>query len=159
MEKYQFSPSNDLQKSNETGVLRLFNPNDFGSPEAPSRIEALEHNIVNYFKTRDEDNNRANIGNQPRPNIDRKPFVAGKTQPGRKRGGHVSKIISGVRHGVRGVHMWSSGPAGTHVDDHDPWWDQCTCQGEHHSDNHECPCSHHYTHDEYCGDPDEHEDC
>ncbi len=53
-------------------------------------------------------------------------------------------------------HIWSSGPAGTHVDDDNPYLDQCCCPGHHHQPgNHHCPCSPDYTDDQHGWNPSE----
>jgi hypothetical protein len=158
LEKHQFSPLNDLEKNDDTGLLRLADKTRFGQPELVAHIEALERDIVAYFKARNEDNNIKGVQVQhPPPKA--KPFVAARTQP--HRGGAMksaafapNKLGVGIR-----PHMWTSGASGTHVDDDNPYLDQCTCPGHHHHpDNHHCPCAPDHMDDQHCWNPSEHND-
>jgi hypothetical protein len=123
-----------------------------------AHIEALERDIVEYFKSRNEDNTQRSIPVQPPPPIKTKPSVAVKAQP--HRGGGVLKTTTFSSNKGRGgirPPIWSSGPAGTHVDDNYPYLDQCTCPGHHHHpDNHDCPCAPHHMDDQHCWDSTEH---
>jgi hypothetical protein len=147
-----------LEKNDGTGLLRLADKTNFGNREMVAHIEALERDIVEYFKSRNEDNTQRSIPVQPPPPIKTKPSVAVKAQP--HRGGGVLKTTTFSSNKGRGgirPPIWSSGPAGTHVDDNYPYLDQCTCPGHHHHpDNHDCPCAPHHTDDQHCWDSTEH---
>jgi len=121
-------------------------------------MESLERDIVAYFKSRNEDSTvKINQAQRPPP-AKAKPFVAAKTQPHRSGGFKPTTIPSSKWSGSSRPHVWSSGPSGTHVDDHNPYWDQCSCPGHHHhSDNHDCPCSPHHMDDQHCWNPSENE--
>ncbi|CAF1268405.1 unnamed protein product [Rotaria sordida] len=158
IEKYQYSPQNDLQKNDDTGLLRLADKSHLGYPEMLARMEALERDIVAYFKSRNEDDTTRRIPVQPPFAIKKQPFVATKTQT--HRGGVIksTKFPSSYSRGGTRPHIWSSGPAGTHVDDDDSYLHHCTCPGHHHHpDNHDCPCSPHHMDDQHCWNPSEHE--
>ena len=130
--------------------MRLIDKTNYGEYQMAMRMEALELDIVEYFKSRNEDNSSSSISKQlPHP-IKGEPFRAAKTQPHRKRDHRPSKFPSHHRHGIKAPHLWTSGPAGTHVDDDESPCDQCTCHGDHHPDNHDCPCSSYHIDDEHC---------
>jgi hypothetical protein len=154
LEKHQFSPLNDLEKNDDSGLLRLADKKNFGRPELVAHIEALERDIVAYFKSRNEDNNIKGDQIQRPPPVKTKPFVAAKTQPHR---GGAMKPPSRSTGGSNRPHIWSSGPSGTHVDDDNPYWNQCCCPGHHHQPgNHHCPCSPDYTDGQHGLNPSEH---
>ena len=123
-----------------------------------ARMEAIERDLVAYFRSRNEDKNVRNIPMQRVPPGKTKPFVANKTQT--HRGGTLRTTTFASRPFIGGTrpHVWSSGPSGTHVDDHDPYWDQCTCPGHHHHPgNHDCPCGPNHMDDQHCWNPSEQE--
>ena len=100
-----------------------------------SRMEALERDIVAYFKSRNEDSNMKSIPVQP-PLTQTKPFIASKTQ---SHCGGVSRSTSFSSSNWRGgsrQHMWTSEHSGTHVDDDNPYLDQCLDPGHHHHHPH-----------------------
>lgn len=158
LEKHKFSPLNDLVKNENTGLLRLADKNNFGNYEMAARIEALEADIVAYFKSRNEDSTRRTAPVEPPAPLKKKPLVPPKNQSNRGGGGIRSTGFKPSRSGGGlGHQIWSSGPAGTHVDDDNPYLDQCTCPGHHHHhDNHDCPCSPHHMDDQQCWDSSEH---
>ncbi|CAF0761049.1 unnamed protein product [Rotaria sp. Silwood1] len=158
LEKYQYSPQNDLEKNNDTGLIRLADKNRLQYPEAIARMEALERDIVAYFKSRNEDDTQRRIVAQPPPAIRKQPFIATKTQTHRRGVIKSTALPSSHWKGGARPQIWSSGPAGTHVDDDNPYWHQCTCPGHHHHDNHNCPCSSHHIDDQHCWNPSGHED-
>ncbi|CAF3006613.1 unnamed protein product [Rotaria socialis] len=56
LERFQFSPLNDLEKNSHTELLRLAGYDDPDQSKSAERLQLLETNIVNYFRLRDEDN-------------------------------------------------------------------------------------------------------
>ncbi|CAF1604142.1 unnamed protein product [Rotaria magnacalcarata] len=158
LERNEYSPINHLEKNDDTRLLRLADKKHLGHPEIVARIEALERDIVNYFKSRNEDDNLKRIPVQPPPIAKKTPFIANKTQTHRSNASKPTGFKSSNWRAGSGPHIWSSGPSGTHVDDHDPYLNQCTCPGNHHHDNHHCPCSSHYIDDQHCWNPSQHED-
>jgi len=125
LEKHQFSPLNDLEKNNDTGLLRLADKKNFGSPEVIAHMESLERDIVAYFKSRNEDSSvKINEAQQPSL-VKAEPSVAAKTQPHRSGGSTLTTITPSV---------WSSGPAGTHVDDDNPYGGDPLEHAHHHDD-------------------------
>lgn len=55
MEKFHFSPLRDLQKNNQTGLLRLYEEPAFGRFEDGKRLATFEKAIIVYFQSRNED--------------------------------------------------------------------------------------------------------
>lgn len=172
LEKHQFSPLTDLAKEKKSGLIRLANDGYYGVSNVETRLKALERDIVNYFKSREEDNRQQNPLPRGNPAVDPKKQ---KPPPSRGRvGGFVPKLHSNTHHSNRPI--WSSGPHGTHIDDPHPYCDPCICPGHIHcADNHACPCppdhhphdhhDHHHHHDEgdhhhhhYDGDHHHHHD-
>ncbi|CAF2901744.1 unnamed protein product [Rotaria sp. Silwood2] len=152
IEKYQYSPQNDLQKNDDTGLLRLADKSHLGNSEMIARMEALERDIITYFKSRNEDDTGKRIPAQHPSTVKKQPFIAPKIQV--HRAGVIKSTAFPSSHGRGGTrpHIWSSGPAGTHVDDDNPYFNQCTCPGHHHPDNQDCPCSPHHMDDQHCWD-------
>jgi hypothetical protein len=58
----QFSPLIDLERNDQTGLLRLIDHYCLGEPKSAKRLELFEKNLVKYFRSRDEDNIK-----KPRP--------------------------------------------------------------------------------------------
>jgi hypothetical protein len=134
---------NDLEKNDNTGLLRLADKRTFGRPDLVAQIEALEADIVAYFKSRKEDNNVKTDQVQRPPPVKTKPFVAAKTQPHRGGGGFKpTKFPSSGTTGSSRPQIWSSGPSGTHVDDHS----SDSSDDEHHHHHHHHDDEHHQHH-------------
>jgi hypothetical protein len=131
LEKHQFSPLNDLEKDDDTGLIRLADKKKFGRPDLITHMESLERDIVAYFKSRNEDSSvKTNQAQQPSP-AKAKPSIAAKTQPHRSR-----------------PDVESSDPADTNVDDDNP---DCgnSSEDEHHHDgaeHHDSGDEHHHHH-------------
>ncbi len=71
LEKHQFSPFNDLMRHGQTGLLQLV--------DGKARIESLEADIVEYFKSRNEDSTtRTTVSQTPRQET--KSFVPPQKQ-------------------------------------------------------------------------------
>lgn len=51
----------DLEKNNQTGLLRFTDHYCLGQRVSAKRIETLEKNILDYFRARDEDNTKKPI--------------------------------------------------------------------------------------------------
>ena len=58
LESAQFSPLIDLEKNDQTGLLRFIDHYCLGQRVSAKRIENLEKSIVEYFRSRDEDNTK-----------------------------------------------------------------------------------------------------
>jgi hypothetical protein len=56
LERYQFSPLRDLEKNRRTGLIRLISVNDNEQSEYAMLIGYLQQAIVDYFRSRNEDN-------------------------------------------------------------------------------------------------------
>ncbi|CAF1327579.1 unnamed protein product [Adineta ricciae] len=153
LERHQFSPINDLEKNNDTGLIRLANKSHLGQLEV-QRMEMLERDIVAYFQSRNEDKKTKTTSHpQPPPPVKSTPSKPSKPLPSRATGGGLKPTKFNTPYSTRppGYHIWSSGPSGSHVDDHNPYLDQCTCPGHcHHPDNHDCPCAPHHMDDQHC---------
>ncbi len=141
--KHKFSPLNDLEKSNDTGILRLADKRRLGRPELVARIEALEHDIVNYFKSRNEDKETKTPAQRPTP-TKTQPSVPVKTQ-GHRVGGSGGGFRPSPMHRPQ---IWSSGSSGTHVDYED--------NQNHHHHPHDDQHHHHHHHDQHHHDNDQH---
>ncbi|CAF0943300.1 unnamed protein product [Adineta ricciae] len=55
---YEFSPAKDLARDEQSGVVYLTNKRRFDLELGARRIEAIQRGVVNYFLSRDEDNQR-----------------------------------------------------------------------------------------------------
>ncbi|CAF0868782.1 unnamed protein product [Rotaria sordida] len=55
LERFQFSPLKDLEKHNQTGLLRLTDYRRLEQTEAKTRSESIEKMIISYFRSRNED--------------------------------------------------------------------------------------------------------
>ena len=142
--KHQYSPLNDLEKNDDTGVLRLADKRRFGQPELVVKIEAFERDIVNYFKSRNEDNKtKTNPVQRPTPSKT-KPYVSPRTQGNRGGGGGFRPSATNR------PQIWSSGPSGTHVDDHHPYDPNCPDPDYgHHHHHHDDDHHHHHHHGDH----------
>lgn len=56
LEDFQFSPSKDLEKNNQTGLLRLTDHHRSGQRHLAARSDEFERAIISYFRSRNEDN-------------------------------------------------------------------------------------------------------
>jgi hypothetical protein len=56
LENFQFSPLKDLEKNNQTGLIRLTDRHQLGHTEFGKRLESFEKAIISYFRSRNEDN-------------------------------------------------------------------------------------------------------
>lgn len=56
LERCQFSPTKDLEKNNQTGLIRLADYRHSGDTNAVQRIEGIEKVVISYFRSRKEDN-------------------------------------------------------------------------------------------------------
>jgi len=56
IEESHFSPLTDLEKNNETGLLRFTRQSRLTRINSSKRLELLEQNLIKYFRSRDEDN-------------------------------------------------------------------------------------------------------
>lgn len=65
LETAQFSPLIDLEKNDQTGLLRFIDHYCLGQRVSAKRIEILEKSFVDYFRSRDEDNTK-----KPLPTIE-----------------------------------------------------------------------------------------
>ena len=63
LEQFKFSPLRDLEKNNETGIIRLANPLRLTDPQQITRLEDFEKRIVSYFRRRNEDNTKRAVPN------------------------------------------------------------------------------------------------
>ncbi|CAF0933894.1 unnamed protein product [Didymodactylos carnosus] len=133
LERNRFSPYSDLEK-HDNGLLRL-------TGKGNRRTEVLEQDIVNYFKSRNEDmkiipspQKPSQPVNRPKPNQQPQKKYPQIAPP--RRTGNSSNFSRPVPSAIR----WTSGGANTHVDD-DQFYHHCTCHGHHHHPgNHDCPC-------------------
>ena len=55
---YGFSPAKDLARDEQSGVIYLTNKRRFDLELGARRIGAIQRGVVNYFLSRDEDNQR-----------------------------------------------------------------------------------------------------
>ncbi|CAF1336840.1 unnamed protein product [Adineta steineri] len=159
LENHQFSPINDLEKNNATGVIRLADKTGSRDAKMIARMEALERDIVAYFQSRNEDSKTRSIPPQHPPPAQKKPLIKTTTHTQRNTGSRYPTNPSRSGTGGTYPHMWTSGPAGTHVDDHNSYSHLCTCPGHHHqAENCDCPCSPNHMDDQHCWNPSEHDD-
>ncbi|CAF2671069.1 unnamed protein product [Rotaria sp. Silwood2] len=61
LERCQFSPLKDLEKNNQTGLLRLTDYSRSEEVEAKKRSESIEKMIISYFRSRNEDNLKKSV--------------------------------------------------------------------------------------------------
>ena len=160
---------NDLEKNDDTGLLRLADKRRFGHADLVAQVEALERDIVEYFKSRNEDKQaNTNPIQRPKP-VPTKPFVPAKTQDHRRAGprgggGGASKpsrlLPSRFPGGTHQTHLWTSGHAGTHVDDDYPYGhpDDQYCPDPDDDHHHHCDDNddHHHHHDHHNDHHDHH---
>lgn len=143
-----------------------------------ARIEAFERDIVNYFKSRNEDKNVRNIASQSLPPNKQKPFTPAQPKPIPTGGLKPTVIPSSHFRGVSRPRIRSSGPAGTHEDDDEPYQnvsdheqnnnchqddddhhhhchqDEHDHHHHHHQNNHDHDHHHHHDHHEDCSNTD-----
>lgn len=115
-----------------------------------ARLIGLERDIVGYFLSRKEDLK----SNAPAPvQTIKVPPIRAKPNPGASASSPSRSHWTTNRptpsffssHQSRLPHIWTSGPAGSHVDHDGIFWTDCTCS-EHGNCPHDddCPCCIHY---------------
>lgn len=81
METAQFSPLIDLEKNGQTGLLRFTDHYRLGRRVSAKRIEMLERNILNYFRSRDEDNTKKPVPTINTTVMTSGPIIASSSSP------------------------------------------------------------------------------
>lgn len=127
-------------KHGETGLLRLADENKC---KFYGRIESMEADIVEYFKSRNEDSTtRTTVSpsrQAPQKQSYRRGFQSRRSQFSRD-----------------DQNYWPNTTDNAYVGDYYPHLHLCTCDGRHHIDNHHCPCTSHQIDDKQCWDSTEH---
>lgn len=126
-------------KHGETGVLRLVDENEC---KFYARIESMEADIVEYFKSRNEDSTtRTNVS----PSRQETKYL-------------VTPQKQSYRSGFRrdNQNYFPNTTDNAYVVDYHPHLHLCTCDGRHHIDNQHCPCTSHQIDDKQCLDSVEH---
>lgn len=146
LENHQFSPLSDLMKHGETGLLRLADENKC---KLYARIESMEADIVEYFKSRNEDSTtRTTVS----PSRQETKYVA----PPQKQSYRSGFQSSRSQFSRDNQNYFPSTTDNAYVSDDYPHSHLCTCDGRHHTDNHHCFCTSHQIDDKQCWDSIEH---
>lgn len=120
-------------KHGETGLLRLADENKC---KFYARIESMEADIVDYFKSRNEDSTTKTTVSPSRQET--KYLVPPQKQS--YRSGFQSSRSQFSRDNQN---YWPNTTDNAYVGDYDPQLHLCTCVGHHHIDNHHCSCTSH----------------
>ncbi|CAF2219340.1 unnamed protein product [Rotaria magnacalcarata] len=147
LERHQFSPSKDLERNTETGVIGLVSRRNIGKLQMSVRMIALERDIVIYFQSRKEDS-ESNVVKpiksiEPKPGpVNPKPTAAGSGSHFRINKQTLPKFSS---HSNRPTYVVIPSSGYSHINDPESCWVDCTCceRHDHHHDN-DCPCCTHY---------------
>lgn len=136
LERYQFAPSKDLERNNQTGIIGLVNKRSIGKLQLSVRMIALERDIVAYFLSRKEDS----TFNVPKP-IQTVKYKSNSAQTPTYATSDRKNLPSFPSNFSRPTPNWVPNSTDCQAnDDVFPWVD-CTCLEHHDNDPHDPDCS------------------
>ena len=92
LEDAHFSPLVDLERNNKIGLLRFTDHYSSGQRISAKRIEILEKNIINYFRSRDEDNIKKPLPTTNTTVMTSRPITASSDEVFRSNDGQTSSL-------------------------------------------------------------------